>query len=68
MYSVFKIIRIRVCGFEDSNTLGHMVLLGEHHEHINLQCEKEKELLGLIKKFVKSKKAVGYFALMLILQ
>lgn len=67
LYSGFKIIRIRACGFEDPNTLGHMVPLGEH-EHINLQFEKEKKLLNLIKKFVKSKNLVRCFALMLIIQ
>lgn len=36
-------------------------------EHTNLQFEKERELLGLIKNFVKSKNAVRYFALMLVL-
>lgn len=42
-----------------------MVPLGVH---INLPFDKEKELLGLIKKFVRSKNPVRYFALMLILQ
>lgn len=42
-----------------------MVPLGEH---IILKFEKEKELLDLIKKFLKSKNSVRYFALMLILQ
>lgn len=65
MYSVFKTTRIRACGFEDPKTQGHMVPLGEH---INLKFEKEKELLDLIKKFLKSKNSVRYFALMLILQ
>lgn len=61
MYSIFKTIKIRAGGFEDPETQGHMVPLGEH---INLQCEKEKELLGLIKKFVRHKNPVRYFALM----
>lgn len=41
-----------------------MVPLGEH---INLQFDQEKDLLGLIKKFIKSKNPVRYAALMLIL-
>lgn len=41
-----------------------MVPLGEL---INLQSDQEKDLLGLIKKFIKSKNPVRYVALMLIL-
>ena len=33
-------------------------------KHINLLCEKGKELLGLIKKFVKHRNLVRYFTLM----
>lgn len=65
MYSIFKIIRIRACGFEDPKTQGHIVPLGEG---INPQFEKEKELLSLLKTLVKSKKPARYFVLMLILQ
>lgn len=66
MYSVYKIIRIRACGFEGPNTQGHMVPLGERDKHINPQFEKEKELLSLIKKFGKSKNPIRYFALLSI--
>ena len=61
MFSVFKTIRIWAGGFEDPKTQGHMVPFGKH---INLLYEKGKELLGLIKKFVKHRNLVRYFALM----
>lgn len=51
--------------FRTPRLRGIWYLLGVH---INLPFDKEKELLGLIKKFVRSKNSVRYFALMVIPQ